>query len=63
MKDFSGTPIKISVTDFSVCSGAWVFKLCIHREDDQVYCVKENEAANVYFAFLKISFFPSLTPL
>ena len=58
------SPTKNSVTDFSASSGAWVFKFCIHREDDQVYCVNENEGANVYCAFFfKISFFSSLTPL
>ena len=55
---------KISVTDFSASSGAWVFKLCIHLEGGQVYCVKENQIADVYFSFFfKFSIFPSLTPM
>ena len=34
------------------------FRFCIHLEGGQVYCVKENQDANVYFAFLfKFSFF------
>ena len=58
---------KKTVTDFSASSGAGVFELCelcIHCEDDQVYCVKENKVANVYFAFFfRISFFFISTPL
>ena len=53
-----------TVTDFSASSGAWVFKLCIHLEGGQVYCVIENQIANVHFAFFfKFSIFPSLTPM
>ena len=42
---------KNSVTDFSTSIGAWAFKLCIHLEDGQVYCVRENQIADVYFSF------------
>ena len=36
---------------------ARVFRFCIHLEDGQVYCVKENQGANIYFAFfLNFSF-------
>ena len=31
---------------------AKVFKFCINLEDGQVYCVKENQDAYVYLAFL-----------
>ena len=55
---------KISVTDFSASIGAWAFKLCIHLEGGQVYCVRENQIAVVYFSFFfKFSIFPSLTPM
>ena len=37
---------------------------CIHLEGGQVYCVRENQIADVYFSFFfKFSFFPSLTPM
>ena len=29
-----------------------VFRFCIHLEDGQVYCLKENQGANIYFAFI-----------
>ena len=32
-------------------------------EGDQVYYAKENQDANVYFAFLKFCLFKSLTPM
>ena len=55
---FSFSPTKISVTDFSASIGAWVFKLCIHLEVGQVYCVTENQIADVYFSFFfKFYFF------
>ena len=61
---FSFSPTKNSVTDFSASSGAWVFKLCIHIEDGQVYCVNESQGTNVYFSFFfKFSFFSFLTPI
>ena len=35
----------------------------MHLEGGQVYCVKENQDAYVYFTFFfKLSFFPFLTP-
>ena len=48
----------MSVTDVSASSGACVLILSTHREDNQVYCVKENEGANVLPSF---SFFFSIS--
>ena len=48
---FSFSPMEISVTDFSAPIGASVFKFCVHLQVGKVYCVKENEDANPYFAF------------
>ena len=42
------------VTDFSAPMRAKVFKFCIHLLRVEVYCVKENNNAEIYFAF----FFP-----
>ena len=55
---------KISVTVFSASIGAWASKLCKHLEGGKVYCVRENQIADVYFSFFfKFSIFPSLTPM
>ena len=54
---FSFSPIKISVTDFSAPVRARVFKFCIHLENGQVYCVKENQNAEIYFCLFPFSFF------
>ena len=48
---------KNSVTDFSAPIEARVFKFCIHFEGGLVYCVKENQDTNVYFAFFFQFFF------
>ena len=61
---FSFSSNKISVTVFSASIGAWASKLCIHLEGGQVYCVRENQIADVNFSFFfKFSIFPSFTPM
>ena len=50
--DFSFSPIKISVTDFSASMGAIVFKFCIPLESGQVSCGKENQGAEINFFLL-----------
>ena len=42
--------MKISITDFSAPIGVSVFKICVHLQVGQVYCVNENKDANFYFA-------------
>ena len=55
---FSFSQTKIYVTDFSAPVEARVFRFCIHLEGGQVYCVKEIQGANIYFAFFfNFSFF------
>ena len=39
---FFFSPINFCVTDFSAPMRATVFKLCIHLQRLEVYCVKEN---------------------
>ena len=57
---FSFSPMKISVTDFSVPIGASVFKFCVHLQVGLVYCVNENKDAKAHFAFFfNFSFFHS----
>ena len=46
---FSFSPIKFSVTDFLASMRARVFKFLIHLESGQVYCVTENQDAEIYF--------------
>ena len=48
---FSFSPMKISVTDFSAPIGASVFKFCVHLQVGKVYCVNENQDAYSHFAF------------
>ena len=56
---FSFSPTKTYVTDFSAPIEASVCRFCIHLEGGQVYCVKENQGANInlafFFHFLTIS--------
>ena len=55
---FLSPPTKIYITDSSAPVEARVFGFCIQLEGGQVYCVKENQGANIYFAFCFIfSFF------
>ena len=49
---FSFSPIKFSVTDFSASMRARVFKFLIHLESGQVYCGTENQDAEIYFYHL-----------
>ena len=59
---FSFSQTKIYVTDFSAPVEARVFRFCIHLEGGQVYCVKEIQGANIYFAFFfNFSFFYHLS--
>ena len=43
--------MEISVTDFSAPMGACVFKFRVHFQVGKVYCVNENQDANLHFAF------------
>ena len=56
---FSFSPIKFFITDFSASVRTKVFKFCTHLLRVEVYCVKENNNAEIYFAF----FFPFLAHL
>ena len=49
---FSFSPVKNSVTDFSASVRAKVFKFCIHLENGQVFCGKENRDAENNFCLL-----------
>ena len=57
---FSFPPIKFFITYLSVPMKAGVFKFCIHLQRVEVYWVKENHNAEIYFAFFYVS---SLTPM
>ena len=57
--DFSFSPSKFSVTNFSASMRARVFKFCIHIESGQVYCGTENKT-DIYFAFFLLFFHLSL---
>ena len=55
--------IKFFVTYFSASMRAKVFKFCIYQLRFEVYCLKENNNAEIYFAFFSFfPFFSSLTP-
>ena len=57
---FSFAPIFFFLTDFSALMGATVFKFYIHVHRVESYCVKENQEAEIYFAFLLPFFHLSL---
>ena len=58
---FSLSPIKFFVTDFSAPMTARITKFCIHLQTVEVYCIKENHDAEIYFAFLLLFFFFSIS--
>ena len=63
--NFSFSPIKFYVTDFSAPMRARVFTYCKHK-NGQVYCGKENQNAKICFCLFSISispFVPSLAPM
>ena len=44
--------IGISVTDFSAPIYASFFKVCIHLDSVQVYCVREKQMASICFSII-----------
>ena len=54
----SFSPIKVFVSDFSAPMSARIFKFCIHIERVEVYCVKENYDAELFFLPSYSIFFP-----
>ena len=56
--------IEISVTDLSAPIYACFFKVCIHLDSVQVYCVRENQMDSTCFSILfHFVVFPSVTPV
>ena len=49
---FSFSLIENSVTDFSAPIYSSFFKVCIHLDNAQVYCVRENQMARICFTIL-----------
>ena len=55
--------IEISVTDFSAPVYVSFFKVCIHLDNAQVYCVREHKMARICFSILFPLVLPSVTPV
>ena len=49
---FSFSPIKHFITEVSAPITARVFKFCIHLENGQIYCGKENQGTEINFCLL-----------
>ena len=54
--NFSFSPVKLFVTEFSTPIITRVFKFCIHVERGQVYCGKENQDSVIKFCLLFLFF-------